>query len=691
VRRRAGGNPLFAEELLRHALDEQLARRPASRALPLSLQGVIRERLDRADPRDHAILSAASVLGGRFRLDVLTALAGQDGDTVVAALSRLVELQLIDATDDPMTYEFRHALARDVVYGDLLPAEANALHRRAAETIEALPGAPGHAEMLAHSYWEAGLLDRAAPYCEAAGDNAMKHFAYEDAALWFERAARAFGERASDLGRVLHKASVAFNRLNEPKRAAPLYERAIAALVESGDVEPAVRTSTYLAATLYNDGRETEAFQTYDAALALAQRAGTPRLEQHVRIRRLSVHAVKHDVAGAAEQLAAIDEGALDPAERDTFEYYLSKGHVHGLRDEREARRASIARAFSTLERRGTPANEERFAHGYLAVDACALGEIDEARAHALASLEVARRIRSDVAYALSVLAEIEERAGNLRLAREAFAAMAPAPEFLHRHLRAIAAIRIGLASGDDALLRDALDMKLLREAERGGHVNTSLGLSAAYAAALARVGRRDEALELAQRFVRGLKTPFNYSWEIIAVAHVLPASAAELRAVVTAGDAPYGRLNTALCALLDALAAREAGHVARSVSCAQDAAHRFAQIGWPIAEAQSLELAGDVAGALAIYRRLGCAADVRRIERTAPASPVSVLSPRERELARLVAAGKNNREAADALSVSLKAVEKYLTSIYRKLGVTSRTQLASYIASSSEPAGASR
>jgi DNA-binding NarL/FixJ family response regulator len=60
-------------------------------------------------------------------------------------------------------------------------------------------------------------------------------------------------------------------------------------------------------------------------------------------------------------------------------------------------------------------------------------------------------------------------------------------------------------------------------------------------------------------------------------------------------------------------------------------------------------------------------------------------LSPRERELARLVAAGKNNREAADALCVSLKAVEKYLTSIYRKLGVTSRSQLTSYVVSHPE------
>ena len=95
-----------------------------------------------------------------------------------------------------------------------------------------------------------------------------------------------------------------------------------------------------------------------------------------------------------------------------------------------------------------------------------------------------------------------------------------------------------------------------------------------------------------------------------------------------------------------------------------------------------SIELAGDRASAVAIYRRLGCAYEVRRIERsTAPGEPhAGVLSPRERELARLVALGKNNREAALELSVTVKAVEKYLTSIYQKLGIKSRSQLTAFV-----------
>jgi DNA-binding NarL/FixJ family response regulator len=85
----------------------------------------------------------------------------------------------------------------------------------------------------------------------------------------------------------------------------------------------------------------------------------------------------------------------------------------------------------------------------------------------------------------------------------------------------------------------------------------------------------------------------------------------------------------------------------------------------------------------------MGAYAEVRRLERSSldrlasPDEP-ALLTSRERELVLLVAAGKSNRAAAEALSVSEKTVEKSLTSIYSKLGVTSRVQLAAYIAGAS-------
>ena len=56
-------------------------------------------------------------------------------------------------------------------------------------------------------------------------------------------------------------------------------------------------------------------------------------------------------------------------------------------------------------------------------------------------------------------------------------------------------------------------------------------------------------------------------------------------------------------------------------------------------------------------------------------------LSPRERQTALAAAEGLTNREVAARLFVSEKTVERHLGSVYRKLGLRSRTELARRIA----------
>jgi DNA-binding CsgD family transcriptional regulator len=55
-------------------------------------------------------------------------------------------------------------------------------------------------------------------------------------------------------------------------------------------------------------------------------------------------------------------------------------------------------------------------------------------------------------------------------------------------------------------------------------------------------------------------------------------------------------------------------------------------------------------------------------------------LTPTERRVAELVAAGRSNKEAAAELFVSVRAVEANLSRIYDKLGIRSRTELARHI-----------
>jgi DNA-binding CsgD family transcriptional regulator len=54
-------------------------------------------------------------------------------------------------------------------------------------------------------------------------------------------------------------------------------------------------------------------------------------------------------------------------------------------------------------------------------------------------------------------------------------------------------------------------------------------------------------------------------------------------------------------------------------------------------------------------------------------------LSPREREVLALLAAGHTNREVASLLCISVRTAESHRASIIRKLGVTTRAGLVQY------------
>jgi DNA-binding CsgD family transcriptional regulator len=55
----------------------------------------------------------------------------------------------------------------------------------------------------------------------------------------------------------------------------------------------------------------------------------------------------------------------------------------------------------------------------------------------------------------------------------------------------------------------------------------------------------------------------------------------------------------------------------------------------------------------------------------------ISVLSPRELEVLQLIASGMTNGEVAARLHVTVHAVKFHLAAIYRRLGVSNRTEAA--------------
>lgn len=63
-----------------------------------------------------------------------------------------------------------------------------------------------------------------------------------------------------------------------------------------------------------------------------------------------------------------------------------------------------------------------------------------------------------------------------------------------------------------------------------------------------------------------------------------------------------------------------------------------------------------------------------------APSASTDALSSRRRDIVSLLLAGFDNQTIAHRMGLSVKTVEKHLTTIYRQLGVQSRLELVSYI-----------
>lgn len=79
-------------------------------------------------------------------------------------------------------------------------------------------------------------------------------------------------------------------------------------------------------------------------------------------------------------------------------------------------------------------------------------------------------------------------------------------------------------------------------------------------------------------------------------------------------------------------------------------------------------------AGVLLDVERGGLRCVIVRAERPAAAAPI--LSPRESEIARMVAQGHPNKVIAAVLDISAWTVNTYLRRMFVKLGVTSRAAM---------------
>lgn len=172
---RAGGNPLFLEQLLRHGEEGAEAD-----GVPGSIHSLVQARLDRLDQTEREAIQAASVLGQRFEQSALEALVGRRNLDLSPLFAHLM-LRPIEGGQ----ILFAHALIRDAVYDTLLTSRRKALHKAAA------------------AYFAESDLRLRAEHLDKAGDPAAPS-AYLDAAAEEQREyrygiARALATRGLDL------------------------------------------------------------------------------------------------------------------------------------------------------------------------------------------------------------------------------------------------------------------------------------------------------------------------------------------------------------------------------------------------------------------------------------------------------------------------------------------------------------
>jgi DNA-binding CsgD family transcriptional regulator len=728
---RSEGNPFFAEELV------MAAERVGVDALPPSLQDVLLARVARLGVGTQQVLRAAAVAGPGVTQAVLAAVTGLGETELLDGLREAVDHQVLLPEPAGDGYAFRHALAAEAIYGEMLSGERVGLHTALAGILEAGTGPAGppaaRAARLAGHWAAAGDQPRAFAASIDAAAAAEQVYAFAEAALQLERVLalwdqvpdaeeRAGADRVSVLSRCARAASLAgdipraaqlvrqaaalTDEARQPQRMALLRERLGCHLEALGDpgwlaqLHEAVRLAASqpsreralvvgsLALHLVQVGQFVQARVLAEEAAVTAAQTGASAQEALARRALGMALAYLGEPGGGLAELdtayrLAIGAGDVLDALRATVtrcDVLLAAGRADEAADValggmQEAGRRSLARTYGPpLAARITEAltaeadriSREALDIAVLDVDSVALfihralldlglGDLDTAEAR----LRTARRMIPanhpgwDSGPIFAGFAELALWRNDLDQARRLVAEAVPLVAANPRHAAPLCALGV----------RVEADRAELARARRPGE--TAIGDSTA--AALLEAARQAACHPAAA----GL--PELAAWHATTLAETTrqegradPAAWAAAAAAWQQLGQPW-RIAYACYRQAEALLARDSDRDLAAPAL-RHAAAVTSQLGARLLDAE--------VKALARRARLDLATHTEAEPAGASAGNLP-LTPRETEVLTLVAAGRSNRQVAQALFISPKTASVHVSRILAKLGVSSRLEAA--------------
>ncbi len=211
---KAAGNPFYLEEVVRSLIDSgavipdpgqedywAVTGKIRHITVPGTLQAAIVARIDRLTEDARLALQMAAVIGRRFQVGMLRALAKTEAhlDAWLAQLERsgLIRPAGAAGPSAEMAYDFPDALVQEVAYDSLLVQSRQQFHRRIGEVLEqSFEGRYEQAcDLLAYHFHRSNDPDKAITYLEMAGRVAQAKFANETAMQHYSDLLGRLGER----------------------------------------------------------------------------------------------------------------------------------------------------------------------------------------------------------------------------------------------------------------------------------------------------------------------------------------------------------------------------------------------------------------------------------------------------------------------------------------------------------------